>query len=278
MFGSNILDIGVGLLFTFLVISLVTSSVTEALASTLSWRANTLLQGVKDILNDQQFSGLALSIYNHGLANARSSGSATSEAQLTAKPSYIDPKQFACALIDVVGLSPGTNVPGLQARINAVVPDPQLNMALNGIIERTGGNLNRIRDDIAAWFDSGMNRVSGVYKRRTQFWSVSIGLVLAIILNVDAIKIAEALWNQPMVIKGLSPSPGQTAQQALSQLQNMGLPMGWNGDAWSNFFVNLNWVYALAGWLISATATLFGAPFWFDTLQKFIQLRGAGSK
>jgi hypothetical protein len=33
-----------------------------------------------------------------------------------------------------------------------------------------------------------------------------------------------------------------------------------------------------AGWLISAVATLFGAPFWFDALQKFVQIRGAGSK
>jgi hypothetical protein len=32
----------------------------------------------------------------------------------------------------------------------------------------------------------------------------------------------------------------------------------------------------LMGWLIAAGAALFGAPFWFDVLQRFVQLRGTG--
>jgi hypothetical protein len=84
MFGSTVLDLAIGLIFTFLMISLVASAVTEGLASMLSWRANTLLQGVKDLLNDHQFNGLALAVYNHDLVNPRFNGSATSEKQLTA--------------------------------------------------------------------------------------------------------------------------------------------------------------------------------------------------
>jgi hypothetical protein len=36
--------------------------------------------------------------------------------------------------------------------------------------------------------------------------------------------------------------------------------------------------FAIIGWLITATAALFGAPFWFDLLQQFIRLRGTGPK
>jgi hypothetical protein len=32
----------------------------------------------------------------------------------------------------------------------------------------------------------------------------------------------------------------------------------------------------LLGWLITAVAALFGAPFWFDALQSIIRLKGAG--
>jgi hypothetical protein len=32
----------------------------------------------------------------------------------------------------------------------------------------------------------------------------------------------------------------------------------------------------LLGWIIAAGAALFGAPFWFDVLQRFVQLRGTG--
>ncbi len=33
---------------------------------------------------------------------------------------------------------------------------------------------------------------------------------------------------------------------------------------------------SLFGWIITAIAALFGAPFWFDTLQSVIRLKGSG--
>jgi hypothetical protein len=30
------------------------------------------------------------------------------------------------------------------------------------------------------------------------------------------------------------------------------------------------------GWLITAVATLFGAPFWFDALERVVRLKGSG--
>jgi hypothetical protein len=32
----------------------------------------------------------------------------------------------------------------------------------------------------------------------------------------------------------------------------------------------------LIGWLITAGATVLGAPFWFDTLKKLVNIRGTG--
>lgn len=279
MFGSTILELGIGLIFTFLAISLLTSAATEGLASALKWRANTLLDGVKDLLNDPKFTGLALGVYNHALVNARADGAASTEAQLTAKPSYIVPKQFACALMDVVALSPGADVAAMQAKVNAVVTNKQLNTMLNGMIVRAGGNINRIRDEIAAWFDSGMDRVAGVYKRKTQLYSFLIAVVLAGALNVDTLKIADTLWHQPMVMKDLPQlKPDAAPGDALAAMEKLQLPFGWDAPAVAHL-KNGTWPLwiSIFGWLFSALATLFGAPFWFDALQKIVQLRGAGS-
>ena len=181
--------------------------------------------------------------------------------------------------MDVAELVPDTSLTALQAKLTATVPDPQLHELLKGIVARAGGNIDRIKDEIAAWFDMGMDRVAGVYKRKTQLWAFFIGLGLAVVLNVDTVKIAEALWTQPMIMKGFTPPPGgETAQQAIDQLQAVGVPFGWNQKAFVYFQTGPNWLYALVGWLITAVATLFGAPFWFDALQKFVHLRGAGSK
>lgn len=278
MFGSTILDLALGIIFMFLIISLITSAVTEMIASAFSWRAETLLQGIKDLLNDPDFNGLALKLYNHAAVNARADGTAKSQAELDITPSYIDAKQFAAAFLDITELIPGTDVATLNARVEAAVSDTQLRALLKGIITRAGGNIIRIRDDLAVWFEIGMDRVAGVYKRKTQICALIVGLASAIIFNIDAVKIAEALWAQPMLMKGFSASDSQLAKGVLAQAEAIGPLFGWSRQAWNYTLTDWNWLYVVAGWLISAVATLFGAPFWFDALQKFVQLRGAGSE
>jgi hypothetical protein len=52
-----------------------------------------------------------------------------------------------------------------------------------------------------------------------------------------------------------------------------GYPIAWSESiAWAFWPI----VTKLAGCLVTAIASLFGAPFWFDTLQRLVQLRGTG--
>jgi len=293
MFGSTILDLAVGLIFTFLIISLITSTATEAISSASGWRANTLLQGIKDLLNDQNFTGLALSLYNHGLINPQSSGVAEKLADLTTKPSYIDAKQFATALTELTGISSGVSLPvpqdkvdavvtDLKGKINGTVTDAQLKQVLNGIVDRAGGDINKINSGIADWFNQSMQRVAGAYKRKTQLWTIVIALILTIAFNLDAVRVALALWDQPMILKSLPQLASSVSPtDALKQFQGLGLPFGWDNDAIAYIKDTTNgphWIFAIVGWIVTALSALFGAPFWFDALQKFVQLRGAGAK
>jgi len=38
------------------------------------------------------------------------------------------------------------------------------------------------------------------------------------------------------------------------------------------------WFLKILGWLITALAISFGAPFWFDLLNRLVDLRGSGKK
>lgn len=285
MFGSTVLDLAIGLIFAFLIISLITSTATEGVASAFKWRADTLLQGIKDLLNDQNFTGLAKDLYNHGLVNPQSDGKATSEATLKAKPSYIDAQHFAAALTELLKISPDVAKDRLNDEINKI-PDEQVKKVLSGIVTRANGNIDQIRRDFAAWFNQGMDRVAGVYKRYTQLWNFLIALLLAIAFNLDAVKIAHTLWDQPGLIKEFSaPAVGANADKLFTQLGQLGLPFGWDDkaidDLWrlpTSLSAIVSWVSAIVGWVIMAASTLFGASFWFDALQRVTQLRGAGSK
>ncbi|SRR5208337_2955691 len=88
MFNSVIIDVAIGLILSFLAVSLAASAITEAISSALQWRQATLLDGVKALLNDQNFDGLALQLYNHALVNPLASGAAKTVQDLASKPSY----------------------------------------------------------------------------------------------------------------------------------------------------------------------------------------------
>ncbi|HZK89300.1 MAG TPA: hypothetical protein VFC56_04055 [Stellaceae bacterium] len=100
MLGSGILDFAIGLVFTFLAVSLAAGAATETIASALKWRSHTLLKGIKSLLNDPQGNELAAALYKHGLINPRSDGSKASSWRTN--PAYIDPKQFAVAFLEII--------------------------------------------------------------------------------------------------------------------------------------------------------------------------------
>jgi hypothetical protein len=67
---------------------------------------------------------------------------------------------------------------------------------------------------------------------------------------------------------------GQQLQEKLDQLkalQNLGLPVGW--QRWPQ---GSEWITKIIGLLITAIAVSFGAPFWFELLNKLVNLRMAG--
>jgi hypothetical protein len=275
MFNSTVLDVAVGLIFTFLAVSLAVSAITEAVASMLGWRSQTLLQGVKDLLNDPAFTGIALNIYNHAMVAPRDPGTAKKESDLKHLPAYIEPIHFADALIDVVGITKDASAANIKSAIQQNVSDPQLQSLLNGVVDRAAGDVTQIRNQIGSWFDSSMDRISGAYKRKTQVWSFFIALILAAGLNVSSVDVGKALWIQPLLARTIGSDSPLGPVEALQKLKQLDVPIGWTQTKVHNL-TSLNGLETVLGWLITAVATLFGAPFWFDALERVVRLKGSG--
>ena len=64
-------------------------------------------------------------------------------------------------------------------------------------IDLSGGDFARAQASIESWFDSSMDRVSGWYKHRTQRILIVTGIVVAIVANVDTIRVAHSFYNDP---------------------------------------------------------------------------------
>lgn len=115
--------------------------------------------------------------------------------------------------------------------------------------------------------------VSGVYKRQAQLFTFLIALVIAGLFNVDSFHLFRTLWIHPGAAASIGAgSATESGKQALEALFT--LPVGWNEAPMSAGAGLL----LFCGWLVTATSVLFGAPFWFDLLQRLVNLRGTGSK
>lgn len=208
-------------------------------------------------------------------------------------PSYIAAKDFAHALLDIIRSAPD-GAADLKADI-AAVADPQLRQALQGFLARAQGNVDTFVDAVADWFDSAMDRLSGSYKRRAQLTTFLIGLVTAAGLNIDAFYVLDQLWKRPELSAAIvspaskdliaaaadaSSPAGTLSPDALMATLNT-LPVGWAvhrtvpADTPGAWLFYLRWALGVA---ITASAAVFGAPFWFDLLQQLIQIRGTGTK
>ena len=197
---------------------------------------------------------------------------------------------LAIAVGDVLAVLPVHQRRDLEANLASVAPN------LQGIIKTlsasAAGSIEQLRDELEGWFRQGMDSVSGWYKRWTQAAQFGIGLVLAASLNLDTLQIARALdANEQLrgaaaaqaTLLASQESPGgpvsaQSDPQArytsvLAQLEASTLPLGWEGGSVDYF--RQHWMWVIFGWLLTALAGSFGAPFWFDLLKRVANLRAS---
>jgi hypothetical protein len=277
------LDIAIGLILMYLVLSLVCTSLNEFISTTLGMRANTLKQGLTHIIDSET---LRSEFDKHGLVVAATPGGKSA-------PSYLSGSAFALALLD--SLDPKTPLPKIDIKAAAErLTGTNVGDLLATSLATAGDDLERLKETLAASFDQMMDRLSGIYRRRLKLISLLVGLALAAVLNADSLAVAKALWNDGSLRTQMAQSAqsfvqagmptGQTAN-SIDKIANdiktaeeklRPLPIGWTFD--SREPLGPFWLFKAVGLAITAVALSLGAPFWFDLLSKFMNIRGTGNK
>ena len=139
-------------------------------------------------------------------------------------PSYIPANQFAVALIDLVThgkfAEPNVAPAELQAPLTvadlrtaaASIQNDYIKRALLSAVEMAGDDIEKVRANLESWFNGTMDRVSGWYKRRTQFILFAIGFGAAVVLNVDAVTIAQRLGSDEALRRAVVASAATIVQ------------------------------------------------------------------
>jgi uncharacterized protein involved in cysteine biosynthesis len=301
--GSQLLDVVIALAFVFFLLSLICSGISELIAAALQLRADSLEKALRKMLADDS-GGPADEVIDHPLISRLTKGKKKT-------PSYISSRSFSLALLDV--FTPREDRPEGMETVAAVkaklaeLPAP-LRRQLEPILDEAEGEIDKLRTGIEEWFDDAMDRVSGWYKRKSQWIIAIVAIVVTVGLNVSTVRVVDRLWNDGVVrdavasaaaaavaeqsdqtpepaggaAEAQAPAPeadpleelqanGQEVKDAVSDLAALNLPIGWGED-------NRDWLSVLniGGWLLTIVAVTLGAPFWFDALSRLAPLRSTG--
>lgn len=207
------LDVVIGIVFVYLLYSLLASIIQEISAHIFDLRAKMLKRGIKRMLED----GSKNTVFVNQFYNHPSIKYLAEKRLLYDKPSYMSASSFSQTLIYLLrgdhwnrasdpsleienrigsGLSAYKNAP-----TNAILPNGQLPddipydtlIHLNNLFQDANGDLTKFKENLEKWYDDTMERVTGWYKRQTQVYLLVIGLIISIIGNVDTVKIYHVL-------------------------------------------------------------------------------------
>ena len=103
MLSSSFLDIAIGIVFVFLLLSLIASTINEIILSFINMRGKKLLLGLQTLLNDTgaNVNGLVARLYNQGQIFGLFVGDFDAKKPGNL-PAYIPSKNFVMAMLDVV--------------------------------------------------------------------------------------------------------------------------------------------------------------------------------
>jgi hypothetical protein len=93
-----------------------------------------------------------------------------------------------------LGLEPGSIISLMAGLRN--VKNPYLRNALETVLA-TSKTLDEAEEQLANWFDEGMARSTELFKSTMWFISLVLGIIIAVVMNVDSINVARTLWEDP---------------------------------------------------------------------------------
>lgn len=283
---TSILSVAAALVGVYIIFALIASHVTEHIADLLNQRGKNLYKGVAALVGATQAPDAFVNyLYGHPLIANLSPG-------VGRKPSYIPPRTFTLSFLDAIRqfftvdaaknavpapavlAAPTDLLEDLVARVGGM-PDGYLKRTLVTVLQNAEGTYDGVLRGIDQFFDTGMQRVTGWYKRWAAWVVAFVSAAIVIAFNADTIAIVrDFAANQQQALafaqKAQQIGNGSTIGALLNALPPIDL-------AW-HIPPGGGWWPKILGLILTWFAVMLGAPFWFNVLQQIVPVRLSGEK
>jgi hypothetical protein len=302
---SGVADTLIVLTALYTSLAVACSYINESIASLLQLRGATLYKGIFNLLAASP--QLVESFYASPFVATASTGTGSAS-----RPSYLDARTFSTAFWETVRratsdsagahalaavTAPVDELADLRARVAAIdaagtTPLASMKGPLTSLLTTAGTDYQALLTATDAWFNRQMDRVSGWYRRQTQWMLLALAVLIAFGFGVDTVQIVTRLYGDAKVRTIVSQqiastyaeeqrsSPGTFAHDLDASLSASSIPIDAfvDTDLRHFFWFRFTSFERFLGALVTAFAITLGAPFWFDVLGNVVNVRLAGAK
>lgn len=243
---SSIIEVGIGLVLVYMVLSLLVSQINNVIKNALNVRADLYRAELERLLRDP---AIREQIMQHPAIDF------SNRARDDTSVKEISPEKLTLALVDTLAgtsealdlLENLTNSPMVNQMLESVKND-DLRTKLAGVLA-TARNLADAKNRLTEWFDTGLQQAQNLYAKRMKFYSLLVGALVVIVLNVDTIYVAQTLWNDPVLRQATVDAASAaideinfqaqptdvgssvaTVRSTVNSLLDLRLPIGWYLD------------------------------------------------
>jgi len=311
MFGLPVLDVAIGMAFLYLLFALMCTTLNEIIASAFDRRAKMLRRGIRTLVGSEQ---LVDALYRHpaitSLAPIEKRGAPLPSYIPASRFAQAITDQFPGAVPGTNAPKSETDasMDGATKQLKAMVERSRDPAELNNKIEDW---YEQTMDRVTGWYKRYVQRQTYALAIVLVLWLNldSIHLIQRLwsdsalrstVVEAAKTRIQESGGAEPIPVveytegdKSDSGRPVQTGTVTLTDREKELLASltGWHDDLLSlnaqrqlrpgEKWQRLHWLSQVAkehglGWILTVLALSLGAPFWFDILNRFMNLRNAG--
>jgi hypothetical protein len=210
-----ILDVVIGVVFVYLLLSLLVTGINEWISGLFAMRAKTLRRAITRLVEAPAFIPTAekkvetppqpeppgertRKFYDHPQIAALADGKTL--------PSYIPAETFASVVRDLGWHQPTEAVGAEKARTPPVAGATTAPTLIAAGVATTDDPLQKL-------FNDTMDRATGWYKRQAQALTICLGIAVVVLGNADTLQIANILWASPTLRESVVEQAKQATQQ-----------------------------------------------------------------
>jgi hypothetical protein len=279
---STIIEVALGLVLLYYVLSLIVSSMTSEISKWTQMRAKDLELVLRERFRDPETFDKFM---NHPLVKnlqpmrLKPIGTGIMDSPVDKIPAHT----FSTTLFDILAPQAGEENKLEQIR-NTVrgLPDGEIKTSLSSLIDVTVTDIQTARENVEKWYDDIMQNVSRLYTQHARRIAIICALVVTIVVDADSITVANQLWSQPTLQAAAgakaeayireAPDPKEAdVSTYIATLEELKIPILWSMPLPQD---EQGWLLKILGWVISWVAISQGSSFWYDVLKR---VKSAGS-